>query len=95
MLVVAEGNKAVIKIIKGARSMALRHLPRTHLHRSPLAIRGVLKPSDLHAVRQHKTADSKLDDEGIGQPTDLGTSVGHCLLEAESVRKPACQSLRF
>ena len=30
VLVVAEGNEAVIKIIKKARSMALRHLPRTH-----------------------------------------------------------------
>ena len=29
-LVIAEDNEAVIKIIKKARSMALRHLPRTH-----------------------------------------------------------------
>ena len=30
VLVIAEDNEAVIKIIKKARSMALRHLPRTH-----------------------------------------------------------------
>jgi hypothetical protein len=30
VLIVAEDNEAVIKIIKKARSMALRHLPRTH-----------------------------------------------------------------
>ena len=29
-LVIAEDNEAVIKIIKKARSMELRHLPRTH-----------------------------------------------------------------
>ena len=29
-LIIAEDNEAVIKIIKKARSMALRHLPRTH-----------------------------------------------------------------
>jgi hypothetical protein len=30
VLIIAEDNEAVIKIIKKARSMALRHLPRTH-----------------------------------------------------------------
>ena len=30
VLVIAEDNEAVIKIITKARSMALRHLPRTH-----------------------------------------------------------------
>jgi hypothetical protein len=30
VLVIAEDNEAVIKIVKKARSMALRHLPRTH-----------------------------------------------------------------
>ena len=30
MLIIAEVNEAVIKIVKKARSMALRHLPRTH-----------------------------------------------------------------
>jgi len=30
VLIVAEDNKAVIKIVKKARSMSLRHLPRTH-----------------------------------------------------------------
>ncbi len=29
-LIIAEDNEADIKIIKKARSMALRHLPRTH-----------------------------------------------------------------
>ena len=29
-LIIAEDNEAVIKIVKKARSMALRHLPRTH-----------------------------------------------------------------
>ena len=30
VLIIAEDNEAVIKIIAKARSMALRHLPRTH-----------------------------------------------------------------
>jgi len=30
VLIIAEDNEAVIKIVKKARSMALRHLPRTH-----------------------------------------------------------------
>ena len=30
VLIIAEDNEAVIKIIEEARSMALRHLPRTH-----------------------------------------------------------------
>ena len=30
VLIVAEDNEAIIKIIAKARSMALRHLPRTH-----------------------------------------------------------------
>ena len=29
-LIIAEDNEAVIKLVKKARSMALRHLPRTH-----------------------------------------------------------------
>ena len=29
-LIIAEDNEAVIKLVKEARSMALRHLPRTH-----------------------------------------------------------------
>ena len=29
-LIVAEDNEAVIKLVKKARSLALRHLPRTH-----------------------------------------------------------------
>ena len=30
VLIIAEDNEAVIKLVKKARSMALRHLPRTH-----------------------------------------------------------------
>jgi hypothetical protein len=30
VLIISEDNEAVIKIVKNARSMALRHLPRTH-----------------------------------------------------------------
>ena len=30
VLIIAKDNEAVIKIIKKARSMALRHLPRAH-----------------------------------------------------------------
>ena len=63
-LVIAEDNEAVIKIIKKARSMALRHLSAAHSSdRRSLVVRSLFESKSAHEACKCKTASGRLYDK--------------------------------
>ena len=76
-LVIAEDNEAVIKIIKKARSMALRHLPRTHRIDVHWLFGVCSNPMVRMRYVNAKQQVADLMTKVAKQSSDLCTSIGH------------------
>ena len=77
VLVVAEDNEAVIKNVKKARSMSLRHLPRTHRIDVNWFFESMLQPTSTHALCQYQTTVCRSHDQVDQLPSNLGASARH------------------